>query len=118
VSKGGLYHVKSGDKEILVMAGPGNAPEFGDMYATEEKLKAYIDASGGGIFWLEDHPDGPDIERTGAAGQQTGWNWIGLKHNDQYRVTGSKAWPLWPAWLAVIVLLAAMMLAWRREGRA
>jgi len=117
LSKTGLYHLKSGDEEILVMAGPENAPEFGDMFATDEKLKPYADASGGGIFWLEDHPDGIDIRRTGAGSTQTGWNWIGLKKNDQYRITGSKAYPLWPAWLAVIVLLGAAMLAWRREGK-
>jgi hypothetical protein len=118
VDTSGLYHLKSGDEEILVMAGPENAPEFGAMVATDQILKPYADAAGGGIFWLEDHPGGPDIHRTGSNAAQYGWDWVGLKKNDQYRVTGSKAWPLWPAWLAVIVLLGAMMIAWRREGQS
>jgi len=118
VDKTGLYHLESGDDKILVLAGPSDTPEFGDMFTTEEKLKPYAEASGGGIFWLDDHPNGPDIRRMSTGGAHYGWNWIGLKKNDQYRVTGSKSWPLWPAWLAVIVLLGGAMLAWRREGRA
>jgi uncharacterized membrane protein len=121
IIKTGLYRIKENGgagQEILVMAGPVNAPEFADMYATDEKLKPYTKASGGGTVWLEDAPDGPDIRRTSAGGGQSGWNWIGLKKNEQYRITGSLAWPLWPAWLAVIVLLGTAMIAWRREGRA
>ena len=105
VDKAGLYHLKSGDQEVLVMVGPTDAPEFGDMFATEQRnwRQSLSSATGGGVFWLEDHPDGVDIKRTETGGMQYGRDWIGLKHNDQYRVTGSKAYPLWPAWLAVIV---------------
>lgn len=120
VSETSIYHVKdkNDDKEILVLAGPENAPEFGDMRATDEKLKPVASSSGGGIFWLADHPNGPEIRRTEAKDAQQGWNWIGLKKNGQYRVTGSKAYPLWPAWLLAIVLLGAAMLAWRHEGKS
>ena len=117
VDKTGLYHLKSGDEQILVMVGPTNAPEFGDMVATDAKLAPIAKETGGGVFWLEDYPEAPEIKRTDAEALQTGNGWIGLKQNDQYRVTGSKAYPLWPAWLAVIVLLAAVMGAWRREGK-
>jgi hypothetical protein len=119
-AKTGLYRIKENDsgQEVLVMAGPVNAPEFSDMYATDEKLKSSVEATGGGISWLQDTPDGSEIKRTGNNAVQSGWNWIGLKKNDQYRVTGSKAWPLWPAWLAAFVLLGMAMLTWRKEGRA
>jgi hypothetical protein len=128
VSETGLYRVKETGKtadkndknagnEILVLVGPSASPEFGEMIATEQKLSPTVTAGDGGIFWLADHPDGPEIKRTGTGGAQHGWNWIGLRHNDQYRVTGSKAYPLWPAWLAIAVLLGIMMMAWRREGK-
>ena len=121
VKKTGLYRVKENGgtgQEILVMVGPVNAPEFADMYATDQKLKPFAEAAGGGVSWLEDALGGPEIKRTNVGAVQSGWNWIGLKRNEQYRVTGSKAWPLWPAWLAVLILLGVTMLAWRREGRA
>jgi hypothetical protein len=124
----GLYHLKdvspeatrtgADAQEILVMVGPVASPEFGDMFATEEKVAPVTSASGGGIFWLQDAADGPEIRRTRAGEvQQQGRSWLGLKQNDQYRVTGSRVWPLWPAWVAIIVLLGAAMLTWRHEGR-
>ncbi len=113
----GLYHVKSGDQDILTLVGPMNAPEFGDMLATTEKLSPIIKASGGGSMWLADQSDGPDIKRISASASTQGWGWIGLRQNGQYRITGSKAYPLWPAWLALAILLAFMVLAWRREGK-
>ena len=112
----GLYRLKSGDDEMLVMAGPADAPEFGAMISTDEKLKPYAEASGGGIFRLEDGL--LEIRRTNAGEAQHGGSWLGLKRNGQYRVAGSRAFPLWPAWLAVIVLLGSLMLGWRREGKS
>jgi hypothetical protein len=32
-------------------------------------------------------------------------------------VTGISALPLLPAWLALVLLLGAAVMAWRREGR-
>jgi hypothetical protein len=113
----GLYHVKDNDQEILVMVGPTHAAEFGAMVATESKLAPYVKATNGRTIWLADQPDGPAIHRTNADASQNGHDWIGLKKNGQYRVTGSKAYPLWPGWLAILVLLAAVMVTWRREGR-
>ncbi len=117
-SKTGLYHLQDGNQEIMVMAGPTDAPEFSDMIATDEKMKPYSDASGGGVFWLEDHPKGPEIRRTENGSAYSGWDWISLRKNDQYRIMGSKAWPLWPAWLAVIMLVGIMMIVWRKEGQS
>ena len=53
------------------MAGPVNAPEFADMYATDEKLKPFAEAAGGGVSWLEDAPDGPEIKRTNVGAVQS-----------------------------------------------
>ncbi|MFY9287245.1 MAG: hypothetical protein WAO98_01960 [Alphaproteobacteria bacterium] len=117
VSMTGLYRLKDGDNEILAMVGPTDAPEFGDMRATDEKIKTAVKASNGAINWLIDHADGPEIKRTAPNATQQGWNWIGLKQNGQFRVTGSKAYPLLPAWLWISALLITAMLTWRREGK-
>ncbi len=114
VPQTGLYHLKDKDGEILAIVGATDAPEFGAMRAAEDKISPVTKASGGGIVWLDDHV--PDIRRTNAGAAQQGWGWIGLKKNDQYRVTGSKAYSLLPPWLMIVVLLAAVMGMWRREG--
>jgi hypothetical protein len=113
----GLYRIKDKDQETLVMAGPQNAPEFGRMVATEDVVAPIVKQTGGGISWLEDHAEGPDLRRTDASAAQSGWNWFGLRRNGQYRVTGSKAYPLLPPWAAITILLAAAMGAWRWEGK-
>jgi LPXTG-motif cell wall-anchored protein len=46
-----------------------------------------------------------------------GHNWIGLRQNDDYTVTGVSEMPLLPALAALILLLGAFLAAWRREGR-
>jgi uncharacterized membrane protein len=117
VKQGGLYHVKDDTHDVMVLAGVPNALEFGAMVATDEKVKPIASASGGAVSWLADHADGPEIRRTATDGAQSGWGWIGLKKNGQYRITGSDIYPLWPAWLALIVCVLAAMLVWRREGR-
>ena len=117
VKQAGLYHVKDDRQEILVMAGASDAPEFSAMVATDKIVTAPVKNSGGAVVWLADKADGPDIRRTDKDGAQSGWGWIGLKKNGQYRVVGSHAVPLWPAWLALGLLLVTAMLVWRREGR-
>lgn len=133
VQQAGLYHVKDAPPsnptampqaaeqqsahEVLVMAGTANTPEFHDMVATEDKVAAAAKISGGSVKWLNDFQGVPDIRRTHGFGSQSGSDWIGLKQNGQYRVTGSNATPLWPAWAALALLLVVAMLMWRREGR-
>ena len=118
VQKLGLYRIKEGARELLTMVGASNAPEFGDMLATESKLTPFVKSSSGGMVWLEDHPDATAIKRTDADAAQQGWGWLGLRRNGQYRLTGSEAYPLWPAWAALTMILATMMWGWRREGQS
>jgi hypothetical protein len=112
----GLYHVKDDNDAINVMVGPTNAPEFGEMRATAEKVAPIVTASGGGIHWLEENASGPEIHRVSANSPANGWNWIGLKQNGQYRIIGSKAYPLLPPWALIVILLVAALGMWRQEG--
>lgn len=120
VEQTGLYHVKADDQDILVMAGATDAPEFGDMRATTTWVEPFIKASGGGSVWLENEADslaGTDIRRRSAGLPMQGDNWIGLKQNGQYHITGSKAYPLVSPWLFILALLGFSFFAWWREGR-
>jgi len=110
----GLYHLQDADQDINVMVGATNVPEFGAMRATIDILTPIASASHGSINWLDEGV--PDIRSVRDGSATSGWNWIGLNHNDKYRVTGSKAYPLWPAWLAIALLLAGFMAGWWREG--
>jgi uncharacterized membrane protein len=116
-AEAGLYHVKDGDRDVLVLTGPVNAPEYGDVVATDAVVKPIADATSGSVTWLDDHADGPAIKRVGAHAATQGWGWIGLRQNGQYRITGSAAYPLLPFWLWLTVTLAVAMLVWRCEGK-
>lgn len=120
VTQTGLYHLKEEDKDILVMVGATNVPEFGDMRATTKFLEPVTKATGGGIIWLEENNSAGNVDlRRRAAGMILhGDHWVGLKQNDQYRVIGSKAFPLLPPGLLLCSLLVVVLLTWRREGRS
>ncbi len=113
----GLYHIKDQDHEILTMVGTQNTAEYGAVVATDAVAAPIAKTSGGSVLWLADNSNGPDIRRTDKNSAQSGWGWIGLQKNGQYRVTGSEGTPLCPAWLMLALALAAMMWMWRREGR-
>lgn len=117
VSSTGLYQIKDDEHALVVMVGPADTPEFSDLRATDEKLAPIAEASGGGVYWLDDYPDGPGIHRTDPDGSQKGWGWLGLRKNGQYRITGSISYPLCPLWLGLCLALAVLIWGWRRESR-
>ena len=53
-----------------------------------------------------------------AAGDSaSGSGWIGLRSNGAYRVTALEQEKLLPQWLALLIIVGALLLAWRLEGR-
>ena len=72
-------------------------------------------ASGGSVHWLEDGV--LDIRRVDAGDTASGSNWIGLLSNGAYRVTALEQEKLLPQWLALLIIVGALLLAWRLEGR-
>lgn len=113
----GLYHVRDGVHDVMLMAGGAGEMEYTAMAATDKILAPVIKASGGSAHWLQDFPEGPELRRTDKNDRQSGSDWIGLRRNGQYKITGSDAYPLWPAWAVLAVLLTVAMLGWRREGK-
>ena len=71
--------------------------------------------TGGSIHWLEDGV--PDVRRVAAGDGASGSGWIGLRSNGAYRVTALEQSKLLPQWLALLLIVGALLLAWRLEGR-
>jgi hypothetical protein len=85
------------------------------MRATDEVLKPDAEASGGSVHWLEDGL--PEIRRVGKSDSASGTRWIGLRSNGAYRVTALEQEKLMPQWLALLLIVGSLLLAWRLEGR-
>lgn len=116
VDEPGLYRLDDGERVTLAAVGGVNPVELADVRATDLLLRAASEATGGGVHWLGE--DGvPDVRLVRAGRSTAGSDWIGLRANEEYVVTGVRDIPLMPAALAVVLVLATIMIAWRREGR-
>ena len=111
----GLYRATDGNLSAVAAAGPLNPKEVADMRATDEVLNPVARASGGSVHWLEDGV--PEIRRVDAGDTASGTNWIGLRSNGAYRVIALEQEKLLPQWLALLLIVGALLLAWRLEGR-
>ncbi len=114
----GLYRITQGDLHAVTAAGPLNPREFSDVRATDALLKPVTTKTGGGLYWVgKDAEDAPDIRITRSGHDAAGDNWLGLKHNEQFLVRAVHQVPLLSGPLALLLILGALALAWRREGR-
>jgi len=111
----GLYRATDGILSTVTAAGPLNPKEVADMRATDEVLKPDAEASGGSVHWLEDGM--PELRRVGEGDSASGSGWIGLRNNGAYRVTALEQEKLLPQWLALLLIVGALLLAWKLEGR-
>ena len=111
----GLYRATDGILSTVTAAGPLNPKEVADMRATDEVLKPDAEATGGSVHWLADGL--PDIRQVDPGDDASGSNWIGLNANGAYRVTALEQQKLLPQWLALLLIVGALLLAWRLEGR-
>jgi hypothetical protein len=111
----GLYRVSDGTLSAVAAAGPLNPKEVADMRATDRLLQPVVEQSGGGVAWAS--AGLPDIRRVSRSNRMAGDGWMGLAANETSRVTSVDQTPLLPAWLALILLVGTLMLAWRQEGR-
>lgn len=112
----GVYRISDGKLTALVAVGAVNPLEMLDVRATAERLQPVVAGSGGGLVWLA--RDGLPKLRQVAPGQRSAGNdWIGLKRNDDYTVNGVRSGPLVPAAMALLLIFAALIIAWRKESR-
>jgi len=116
IAQMGLYRVSDGSHTALAAAGPLNPVEFADVRTTADKLGPVAQASGGGVFWVGDRSM-PDIRRVSPGRAASGHNWLGVRENGDYLVTGFSEVPLFPALAALLLTIGLLLAAWRREGR-
>ena len=111
----GLYRVSDGNRTALAAAGPLNPTEFADARTAPEKLAPVVEATGGGIFWVGSGTI-PEIRRVSPDRAAAGRNWMGLRANGDYTVTGFSEVPLLPGIAALMLIVGGLLAAWRREG--
>ncbi len=115
ISETGLYHLSDGRRDAVAAIGPINPKEFADPRTSAAVLAPIAEATGGGIFWLADGGL-PAIRRVRPDRAAVGRNWLGLRANRDYVVTGLRQVPLMPPLVVLALLLGGLILAWRREG--
>jgi len=115
VDRPGLYTIRQGDKTVLSAVGALNPKEFADLRSTEAVLRPVTEASEGSLTWIAD--DGPvDIRRVRPDRRASGSDWIGLRRNDGYIVTGVDRLSLMPPLLALLLVAGLVALAWKQEA--
>jgi hypothetical protein len=112
----GIYRFGDGTRSAVAVVGAVNPPELADMRATPARLQPVVDRTGGGVIWLAERPE-VDVRRTRPDRNQAGRDWIGLRANGDFIVTGVSETSLLPAAAALLLALGTLLLAWRREGR-
>ena len=117
----GVYRTTDGARSAIAVSGALNPKEFADVRATGEIIAPVAEATDGGVFWLADGPSRraglPDIRRVKPGRDASGRNWLGLRANGSYTVTGVDRVPLMPALLAMLLILGGLITAWWREGK-
>jgi len=125
VRETGVYRISDGVRTTVAVAGVLNPKEFAEVHASEKILAKAADQSGGGVFWLADGNANeaglPRLRRVRTRGDDSrdlaGRDWLGLRANGAYTVTGVDHVPLMPAVLALLLILGCLISAWWREGR-
>jgi hypothetical protein len=115
VSEPGLYRLNDGTRSAITAVGAINPKEFADVRATDALLAPAAAASKGAIRWLADGM--PDLRLVSPDRDRAGRGWIGLVAHRDYLVNGVQQVTLLPALLALALILATLLFAWRREGR-
>ncbi len=114
VSMAGLYRLTDGERRSLATVGTLNPVELASFVPRADALAGPVDARGSKLSWISED-DLPKIRRSRPGGISSGPDWIGLRANGDYVVTGVSSQPLLPNWvqlLAAILMLAAI---WRLE---
>lgn len=111
----GIYIVDDGEHKRFALVGSINPPELRGVLGTEEKMAPAVNESRGGMLWLADTAR-PDVRVLPPGRRYGGNDWIGLRSNHSYNVTGVQSIPLLPEWLYALSLLLLVIGCWWIEG--
>jgi len=111
----GLYRLSEGQTNAVVAVGPSAPKEFENPISTSEIMDLVVNATGGGVFRLED--GFPDLRMVRDGRVAAGRGWMGLSRRDAYNVIDIKLTPLAPGWVMLLLAAGFVVVAWRVEGR-
>ncbi len=127
----GLYKAQTanGAETLTAVAHAGtlDAREMSEVVATDAKMKALVESTGGGMFWTRSggllssasatSVDVPRIAMLSGAKVLAGSGWLGLKDRQAFVTKGVKLTPMFTGLMALLAIIALMTLAWWREGK-
>ena len=111
----GLYHVDNGNEEILASQDQGQVLEWQKLTASSIPLSPLVNASNGSSRYIEDGL--PDLKKISSTRNTSGHDWIGLKNNHAFTITGVTFVNLLDGAIAAILAGFLILLCWRRESR-
>jgi len=117
----GLYRIDDDDRTALAISRTLSPPEYADLRASDKILQPLVAETGGSVIWVADgtlpslRQIGP--EKSGSRPSPAhGDEWIGIRDQDDFTVTGISETSLVPGWLLLLVTLGGLALTWRREA--
>jgi len=116
VDKPGVYRFDDGEKSAVAAVGNPDPLEFADVRASPDKLQPLVEASGGAMIWLGEAAD-PDVRAVQPGRTMGGSDWLGIRRNGGYTVTGVDRYPLLSGIAIALLFLFAIGFAWWREGK-
>jgi len=111
----GLYRVREGEREAVAGVGPTGGHELSRVVPTAGRVRAPAEATGGGVYWIEEGV--PELRRPAQGATAAGADWLGLPRREASRVEAVEERPLLPAWVWALLLSALLAAAWWRESR-
>ena len=100
----------------FAIIGDINPLELRGVKTTSEKFEPIVKSTNGTTIWLEEVPL-PKVISASNNNRLGGRNWVALKSNNNYNVTGIKDISLLPEWAVLFILLSALIILWWKEGR-
>lgn len=111
----GLYRLTEGDETAVIALGPAAPREFEETLASGDPLAPLLSGTNGGTLRMED--GAPSLRAVRAGRPALGRDWIGITPRNAYRTANVRVFPLFPAWLALLVIATLILGAWLLEGR-
>lgn len=111
----GLYHVRDGDLDAVVVLGPANPREYASTIATAAPLSPLIEATRGGVARIEDGL--PTLRRVSEGRAAAGRGWLGITPRQAHATTDMRLAALMPPWAWLLLAAGLILGGWLREGR-
>jgi len=113
----GAYRVRTDELTAIAAAGTLNPREYKHILPTNDVLEPLSTISGGGVFASNSASEIPPLRQIKSGAAATNGEFAGLISHNQFNVTASKRTPFGPTWLYFLLILLALLSAWRLEGR-